>query len=137
LKSADTDAALRYLSEARGHLIQAGSRQGPLVRELDQLSGEAAAQVGAEERYHRFQDLRGRVHSLMYNLGGEQQASALEQCRTALQLYQVLDSIPWEPPQPFRDLPPVLQAAARDGVHELLFLLARMEVKATHNVADR
>jgi serine/threonine protein kinase/Tfp pilus assembly protein PilF len=137
MQSDDTAAALRHLSEVRGHLIQARYRRGPLVQELEQLSHEVAARVDAEQRYHRFEAERRRLYSSMGYLSAENRSSALKECRAALQLYQVLETISWEPPPAFRALPPALQTAARGGIHELLYLLARLEVRATFNAVDR
>jgi serine/threonine protein kinase/tetratricopeptide (TPR) repeat protein len=132
LRTNDTASALRHLAEARGHLMQARDRTGSLVRELDLLSGEVAARVRAEQRYHQFQDLRRRVDLL-----ASYEPRALELCHNALQLYNVTDTTPWEPPRSFLDLPPTLQAAARNSIHELLFLLSRLHVETTSTAAAR
>src|SRR5262249_37306230 len=65
LQSGDTDGAMRHLSEARGRLVQAQYGKGPLGRELAQLHQAVTARIEAENQFHRFQDLRGKVHSSM------------------------------------------------------------------------
>jgi serine/threonine-protein kinase len=118
LQSNDPAAAQQHLAEARGHLDQSRDGQGTLATELAQLSRAVTTRIEAEERYHQFQDLQSQAQSSMNHLGGDERASAREQCRTALGLYRVLDAGAWEQPETFRALPPVLQVAAREGIHE-------------------
>ena len=73
----------------------------------------------------------------MNHLGAESLLAALDQGRVALSLYRVMDADPWEPPKAFRELPESLRAEAHEGIVELLFLTARMEIKTTYIAEDR
>jgi len=137
LQSADIGMALRHLAEARGHLTQARYGKGPLTQELDSLAQAASARSSAEDRFRQFQELRRHAHGSMNHLGADSLLSALEQGRVALSLYRVTDADPWEPPKAFHDLPASRQVEAREGILELLFLTARMEIKSTYSRKDR
>ena len=128
LQSADYPAAGRELADARGHLETAGYGEGPLAEEVDGLTEELSAKQRVIERFDEFQKLRHRIHSEMYAVDRTILDQAQEHCRAALDLYQAMESDSWKQQRGFQDLSPERQATLEEGVVELLFVWARLEI---------
>ena len=128
LQSADYAAGDRELADARGHLETADYGSGPLVEEVDRLTNEFAAKQQAIERFDQFQQLRHRIHSEMYAVNPVILDEAQSHCRTALNLYAAMESDSWTQQRSFQDLSPARQVTLEEGVVELLFVWARLEI---------
>ncbi len=128
LQSADYPAVDRELAGARGRLETAGYGNGPLADEVTRLADELHARQQAIERFDQFQKLRHRIHSEMYAVDRTILDQAQGHCRSALDLYQVMASDSWKQPRDFQDLSPERQASLEEGLVELLFVSARLEI---------
>ena len=129
LLSGNYPAASQSLGEARGHLAQAQCRTGPLATSLTELSQQVSAKTLAEQQFNRFQELRQRVHSKMYAVDPRIRERTLEDCRATLELYRVCKGGNWQKQPAFENLGPQRQAALKEHVAEMLFVLACVEFR--------
>ena len=127
-ESEDFLAATRQLAEAQGRLEVSQYGQGPLLDKVAQLAVQASRNGDAIEQFNRFQELRLRVHSGLYQNDAKIHARAKDNCRTALDLYGVLGETAWKEHPAFQNLSATRQRNLEAGVGELLFLLGELLV---------
>jgi tetratricopeptide (TPR) repeat protein len=129
LQSRDFATVERELAEAKARIDTAGHRAVALAATLDRLSEELSAKRNAEERFNRFQEQRRLMHSQLYDMGPDARDAARSSCRKSLEEYRALETDRWQKQATFRDLDPPHQQALKEGVAEVLFVLARLEAR--------
>ncbi|MHB8861531.1 MAG: tetratricopeptide repeat protein, partial [Pirellulaceae bacterium] len=128
LGSGNYTAADRELADARGHLEAAGNDAGPLAENVTSLTAAIAAKTQAIADFEQFQNLRHRIHSEMYALDRDILDQAQEHCRTALDLFGVLQADAWEMQADFKNLSTAQRAILDEGTVELVFIWARLQM---------
>ena len=128
LEASDYAAAGREVVESRARLEMEGYGEGPLSQETERIADLLSAKTRSVERLDEFQRLRHRIHSEMYAVDRTILDQAQSHCRTALDLYEALQSNSWKQQWGFQDLSPERQATLEEGVVELLFIWARLEI---------
>ncbi len=129
LESGDYAAGDRHLAEARTRLDVAQYGEGPLRADVDELAQRLAARLRAENRLKQFQETRERVHSDMYGVSWAMRDRAREDCMNALDMYKVLEEGSWKDRPEYRHLSAKQQSTLDDGVVEILFVWARLEIE--------
>ncbi|NQT37337.1 MAG: protein kinase, partial [Planctomycetes bacterium] len=136
IEAGDFAAAREQLGLARGQLDVAGYGDGPLKTELDGLSQALTDRNEALRRLERFQKIRHRVHSYMYAVSEAVRDRAGEDCQTALGLFGVWEEGSWKDRPEYRNLPAEQQAVLDEGIVELLFVWARLEIQRAEEQKD-
>jgi tetratricopeptide (TPR) repeat protein len=129
LRSEDHVQASQEVVAAEARLDEAKYRAGPLAAAVAATSAEVDAQRRAEERFEQFQELRHRVHADMYYVDDATRSRARENCRAALKLYEVMESGVWKEHSAYQDLSARHRKALEEDIVELLFVLARLQVR--------
>ncbi len=128
LHSGDCVNAAQEISEARGRLAMNPDSEELLAVELTELSREVADRIRAEERFHRFEDLRRYIHANLYDSSPGIPGHVRESCQLALDLYMVFDKHDWADAVDFHTVGAERQVALKTAICELLYIWARIEV---------
>ncbi len=130
LQAEDFSAAEREVAQARTQLEFNASRASSYRLAVGDLTKQVAAKTWAQEQRRQFQELRQQVHADVYHLDDTTRRRTLQRCRAALALYRVLDDDRWREQPEFEQLPSQQQNTLQQDIAELLFTLARLEVRA-------
>ncbi len=129
LKSENFAAADRELVQARTRLELNGRCDPSYRTAVAALAQELSGKTQAEERYLQFQELRQKIHADLYHLDDTTRRRTLELCRTGLGLYDVLDGDRWKEQPEYQLLKAERQISLQQDLAEMLFVLARLEVR--------
>jgi tetratricopeptide (TPR) repeat protein len=129
--------AQRRATEIQAELAAAPKLKAQFGPELEDLLQQAAARL----RLQRFQALaaearfqtNGLLVSISYTARKPQQAR--RPCQAALEVFHVLDNPAWVEGLQLLPIEPAEQAAIKESVGELLFLLANVEARSDDSVS--
>jgi len=129
LQADDDVGADREVTAARVRLDEAECQAGPLATAVAATGAKVSAKRRAEKRFQQFEQLRQRVHADMYYVDDATRSRARENCRAALKLYEVMESDVWRERPAYQNLSVRHREALEDDTVELLFVLARLQIR--------